>query len=62
MAEEPRDTTPPYGRMAFHAVLAGLFFFGLNRFALGQSTETSLIWAAVASPFAAYMAFKQRLH
>jgi hypothetical protein len=47
--------------MAFHAVLAGVFFFVLNRFALDQSTATSLIWALVAAPFASYMAYKQHV-
>jgi hypothetical protein len=59
MGDDPHERAPPYLRMAFHAVLAGVFFFGLNRVALEQTTETSLIWALVAAPFAAYTAFRQ---
>ena len=58
--DEPSGKSPPpIGRMAFHAFLAGIFFFALNRFALDQSLETSVLWGVVAAPFAAYMAYSQ---
>ena len=55
------DPTPPLpiGRMAFHAALAAVVFFALNRFVLSQTLETSLIWGAAAAPFAAYLAYQQ---
>jgi hypothetical protein len=59
MGNDPDHDARPYGLMAFHAVLAGAFFFGLNRFALGQSLDASLVWALVAAPFAAYLAYMQ---
>ncbi len=49
----------PYFRMAFHAGLAAIVFFWLNRFALDQPLGLSLLWAAVAALFAAYVAYGQ---
>ena len=56
-----QDPTPPLptGRMAFHSALAAIVFFSLNRFVLSQTLEQSLIWGAVAAPFAAYVACTQ---
>ena len=59
MANDPTPPAPPYARIAFHALLAGVVFFALNRFALSQPLDTSLIWGAVAAPFAAYLAYQQ---
>jgi uncharacterized protein (DUF486 family) len=60
MANAPKDRPPfPLGPMLFHATLAAVVFFCFNRFALAQPMETSLLWAAVAAPFAAYLAYKQ---
>ena len=63
MASDPKPPTPPtdipYARMAFHAVLAGVVFYSLNRFALSQPFETSLLWGVIAAPFAAYLAYSQ---
>jgi hypothetical protein len=55
----PPKVPPPYAQMALHAVAAGTFFFVLNRFGFSQTTETSLLWAAIAAPFAAYLAYQQ---
>ena len=59
MANDPQPRPIPYLRMTFHAGLAGVVFFALNRFALGQSLDTALMWAAVAAPSAAYLAYSQ---
>ena len=59
MAEAPDNGQMPYGRMVFHAALAAVVFFALNRFALEQPLETSLVWGAAAAPFAAYLAYMQ---
>jgi hypothetical protein len=60
MANGPKDQPPlPYGPMLFHAALAAVLFFCFNRFVLAQPTEASLLFAAVAAPFAAYLAYKQ---
>ena len=59
MADDPAPKPIPYLGMVFHAALAGTFFFGLNRFALGQSLETALTWGIIAAPFAAYLAYTQ---
>ena len=59
MAHDPTTPPPPYGRMVFHAVLAAAVFFSINRFALEQPIETSLLWAFVAAPFAAILAYSQ---
>ena len=58
MANDPKPPLP-YTRMGFHAALAGVVFFSLNRFALSQPLDTSLIWGLVAAPFAAYLAYTQ---
>ncbi len=58
MADEPQNDLP-LGRMALHGALAGVIFFALNRFGLGQSFEWSLVWAVVAAPSAAYVAYSQ---
>ena len=60
MADDPAPDTALYARMAFHAALAGVVFFALNWFALSQPLDTSLLWGAVAAPFAAYLAWTQR--
>ena len=59
MADEPNQQPLPLGPMAFHAALAGVAFFALNRFALAQTLETSLLWGVIAAPFAAYLAYTQ---
>ena len=59
MADEPKQPPLPLGQMAFHAVLAAVVFFALNRYALAQSFETALLWGVVAAPFAAYLAYTQ---
>ena len=59
MANNPKPDQTRYGLVAFHAVLAAVVFFALNRFALGQPFDTSLLWGAVAAPFAAYLAYNQ---
>ena len=45
--------------VAIHSTIAAVFFFGINRFALGQTLETSLVWGAIAAPFAGYLAYTQ---
>ena len=61
MADLPAPSTPPYARMAFHAVLAAVIFFCVNRFALEQPLDMCLLWAAVAAPFAAGLAYSQAI-
>jgi uncharacterized membrane protein len=65
MPKAPKDQPPSVppswrvGLMLFHATLAAVLFFCFNRFALAQPIETSLLWAVVAAPFAAYLAYQQ---
>jgi hypothetical protein len=60
MAHAPKDKPPlPLVPMLFHAALAAGIFFCINRFALAQSFDTALMWAVIAAPFAAYLAYKQ---
>lgn len=59
MAEDQNPRPLPIVYMAIHAVVAAGFFFALNRFALGQPFETSLMWGVIAAPFAAYLAYQQ---
>ena len=60
MANAPKDPAPlPYGSMIMHAAIAAAAFFALNRFVLSQSLEASLLFGAVAAPFAAYLAYIQ---
>jgi hypothetical protein len=65
MPEAPNNKPPsvppswPVGLMLFHATLAAVLFFCFNRFGLGQSLEISLLWAVLAAPFAAYLAYNQ---
>ncbi len=46
--------------MAGHALLAGIFFFCLQRFVLGQSLESSLIWGLAGAAGAATLAWMQQ--
>jgi hypothetical protein len=55
--EDPSQ--PPMARIALHAVLAGVFFFVLQRFALGQSMETALLWAVLLGAGAGWLAWSQ---
>ena len=59
MANEPNQDPLPLGRMAFHGALAAVVFFTLNRYGLAQTVEQSLMWAVIAAPFAAYIAYTQ---
>ena len=59
MTDDPNERPIPYLQMAFHAGLAGIFFFCLNRFVLAQPLETALTWGVIAAPFAAYLAYSQ---
>jgi ABC-type Fe3+-siderophore transport system permease subunit len=60
MADAPKDRPPlPLGLMLFHGALAAVLFFCFNRFVLAQPFAASLVFAAVAAPFAAYLAYKQ---
>jgi len=59
MADDPNQRPIPYLQMAFHAALAGIFFFSLNRFVLAQPLETALTWGVIAAPFAAFLAYSQ---
>lgn len=47
--------------MALHAALAAVFIFVLQRFALGASLETSLLWAVFFAVAAAFVAWRQTL-
>jgi hypothetical protein len=46
-------------RIAGHALLAGAFFFCLQRFVLGESFETGAIWAIGGGGGAAFLAWRQ---
>jgi len=46
-------------RIAGHALVASAFFFGLQKFMLGESLETSLIWAIAGGGGAALLAWLQ---
>ena len=42
-----------------HAASAGGFFFILQRFAMGASVETALLWAAFFAAAGAFLAWQQ---
>ena len=46
-------------KLAGHAVLAGGFFFVLQRFVNGADLQTSGLWAGVAAVAAAGLAYSQ---
>ena len=50
-------TRGPY--ILAHAVMAGMFIFGLQRFVLQQSLETAGLWTAVFGVAAAVLAWTQ---
>ena len=45
--------------MALHAAAAGAFFFVFQRYAMKESLEISLAWAAFFAAAAAMLAWKQ---
>ena len=49
----------PAFRIAGHAIVAGAFFYCLQRFLLGQTNETSVIWALAGGAAAALLAWIQ---
>jgi hypothetical protein len=49
----------PALKIAGHAVAAAVFFFGLQRFVLGETLETSLVWAIAGAAGAALLAWMQ---
>ena len=49
----------PNAKIAFHALVAGGFFFFLQRFGLHQSIETSLMWALFFAAAAGALAWTQ---
>ena len=56
---EQHNSKGPIAGMAFNAVLAGGFFFVLQRYGLKASVETSLLWAGCGAVAAAMVAWKQ---
>jgi hypothetical protein len=48
-----------WGFIAMHAAAAAAFMFLLQRFALHESQETSLLWALTFAVCAAGLAYKQ---
>jgi hypothetical protein len=46
--------------IALHAVAAGAFIFLLQRYALGASLDSSLLWAVTFGGCAAGLAYMQR--
>lgn len=50
---------PAVTRIIGHAVLAGTFFFVLQRFVNGADVRTSSIWAIIAAVAAAALAYSQ---
>ena len=57
--DEDGKSKLPVSAMAFNAVLAGAFFFILQRFGLQASVETALMWAGAGAVAAAVVAWKQ---
>jgi hypothetical protein len=49
-----------YGYIAIHGVLAGVFFFALQRFGLHQSVGSSVVWGAGLGLVAAGIAWSQQ--
>jgi hypothetical protein len=47
-------------RMLMHALAAAAIFFAFQRYGLGATTETSILWAAVGAVGAAALAWSQR--
>lgn len=54
--EGPNNLLP---HMLKHAAAAGAFFFVLQRFAMKESVEVSLLWAAFFAAAAALLAWQQ---
>lgn len=52
----PDDTVT---RMLQHAAAAGVFFFILQRFAMKETLEMSLLWAAFFAAAAAILSWQQ---
>lgn len=48
-------------RILLHAIAAGAFLFVLQRYALQQTLEVSLIWALGFAAAAAHLAWRQSL-
>lgn len=56
---EDRKGKLPIAAMAFNAVLAGAFFFVLQRYGMQASVETSAMWAVFCAAAAAMLSWKQ---
>jgi len=50
---------PRWAYIALHAVVAGVFFFFLQRVALNATVEQSLLWALPLAGVAAGLALQQ---
>lgn len=59
MMREPKHPGGLYLRLLSHAALAGVFFFVLQRYAMGETLETSLLWGAFFAAAAALLAWHQ---
>jgi hypothetical protein len=53
------EAVKKWGLVAMHAAIAAAFMFLLQRFALHESQETSLLWALTFAVCAAGLAYKQ---
>ncbi|NOT71519.1 MAG: hypothetical protein HOP09_09625 [Hyphomicrobium sp.] len=56
---QPSDPGETHMRMLQHAVAAGAFFFVLQRFAMKESLQVSLLWAVFFAVAAAFLSWQQ---
>jgi hypothetical protein len=56
---EGNGAVKKWGFIAMHAAAAAVFMFLLQRFAMHESQETSLLWALTFAVCAAGLAYKQ---
>ncbi len=53
------STMPDVMKIVGHALLAGVFFFGFQRFVMAADLQTSAMWAIFAAIGAAALAYSQ---
>jgi hypothetical protein len=59
MSKEGGDWMRRAGYIAMHALVAGAFFFVVQRYPLEQSVQSSIQWAAFFAVAAAIVAWRQ---
>ena len=59
MTSQPDDPNALLVHVLKHAAAAAVFFFVLQRFAMKETLEVSLLWAAFCAAAAALLAWQQ---